>query len=166
MTRDRIIAHAAPASEKVVDPNNSALIPHGGTPATVSGDGTSSNDFEGLRGGMFDQDTQDPYEDMDDNLVVREVPTPFSSEMVDTNSSFGDGVEVSPTRGDDLDLTLRVPYSRLRGELSTFFNVFLLLRFVSYHGFTFFFLPLLLHYFFLFILFYFILLFFFLQRDQ
>jgi hypothetical protein len=92
--------------------------------------------------------------------VVREVLAPFSGEMVDTSSSSGDGVEVSPTRGDDLDLTLRVPYSRLRGELSTFFNVFLLLRFVSCHGFTFFFLPLSLHSFFFFFFF------FFLQRDQ
>jgi hypothetical protein len=74
--------------------------------------------------------------------VVREVLAPFSGEMVDTSSSSGDGVEVSPTRGDDLDLTLRVSYSRLRGELSTFFNVFLLLRYVSCHDFTFFFLPL------------------------
>uniref|UniRef100_A0A2N9GJG1 Aminotransferase-like plant mobile domain-containing protein n=1 Tax=Fagus sylvatica TaxID=28930 RepID=A0A2N9GJG1_FAGSY len=84
MTRDKLIAHAAPTSEG------------------------------------------DPYDDVDDNLVVREVLAPFSGEMVDTSSSFGDGVEVSPARGDDLDLTLRVPYSRLRGELSTFFNVFLL----------------------------------------
>ena len=88
--------------------------------------------------------------------MVREVPAPFFGEMVDTNSSSGNGVEVSPSRGDDLNLTLRVPYSRLRGELSTFFNVFLLLRFVSCHGFTFFFLPLSLHSFF----------FSFLQKDQ
>jgi hypothetical protein len=93
MTWDRLIAHAAPASEGVVDPNNSALIPHGGTPATVSGAGTSSNDSEGLRGGMFDQDAQDPYEDMDDNLVVREVPTPFFGEMVDTSSSRGGNLD-------------------------------------------------------------------------
>ena len=148
MIRDRLIAHSAPTSEGVVDSNNLALIPHGGTPVTVSRDGTSSNDSDGLRGGMLDQDSQDPYDDMDDNLVVREVSAPFSSEVVDTSSSSGDGVEVSPARGDDLNLTLRVPYSRLHGELSTFFNVFLLLRFVSSHGFTFFFLPLSFHSFF------------------
>uniref|UniRef100_A0A2N9EWP7 Aminotransferase-like plant mobile domain-containing protein n=1 Tax=Fagus sylvatica TaxID=28930 RepID=A0A2N9EWP7_FAGSY len=78
MTRDKLIAHAAPTSEG------------------------------------------DPYDDVDDNLVVREVLAPFSGEMVDTSSSFGDGVEVSPARGDDLDLTLRVPYSRLReGSMRT-----------------------------------------------
>jgi hypothetical protein len=91
---------------------------------------------------MLYQDAKDPYDDVDENLVVREVPAPFSGEMVDTSSSYGDDVEFSPARGDDLDLTLRVPYSRLRGELSTFFNVFLLLRYVSCHDFTFFFLPL------------------------
>uniref|UniRef100_A0A2N9H864 Aminotransferase-like plant mobile domain-containing protein n=1 Tax=Fagus sylvatica TaxID=28930 RepID=A0A2N9H864_FAGSY len=126
MIRDKLIAHAAPTSEGVIDPNNLALIPHGGTSATVSGDGTSSNDSKGLRGGVLDQDAQDPYDDMDDNLVVREVPAPFFGEMVDTSSSSGEDIEVSPARGDDLDLTLRVPYSRLHGELSTFFNVFLL----------------------------------------
>ena len=56
MTRDKLIAHAAPTSEGVVDPNNLALIPHGGTPATISGDETSSNDSEGLRGGVLYQD--------------------------------------------------------------------------------------------------------------
>ncbi len=56
MTRDKLIAHAAPTSEGVVDPNNLALIPHGRTPATVSGDETSSNDSEGLRGGVLYQD--------------------------------------------------------------------------------------------------------------
>ncbi|GMY05970.1 flocculation protein FLO11-like, partial [Fagus crenata] len=115
MIRDKFIAHVAPINEEVVDPNNLALILHGGTPATVSGDKTSSNDSEGLRGGLLDQDAQDPYDDMDDNLVVREVPAPFSSEAVDTSSSSGEGIEVSPTRGDDLDLTLKVPYSRLHG---------------------------------------------------
>ncbi|GMY31672.1 flocculation protein FLO11-like, partial [Fagus crenata] len=113
MARDRLIAHAAPASEEVVDPNNLALIPHGGTLSTVSGDGTSFNDSEGLKGGMLDQDAQDPYDDMDDNLVVRGVSGPFSGEMVDTSSSSGNGVEVSPARGDDFELTLRVPFSRL-----------------------------------------------------
>ncbi|GMY26590.1 hypothetical protein FCV25MIE_21832 [Fagus crenata] len=101
MIRDKLIAHAAPTSEGVVDPNNLALIPYGGTPAT------------------------DPYNDMDNNLVVRKVPAPFSGEVVDTGSSSSEGIEVSPARGDDLDLTLRVPYSRLHGELSTFFDVFL-----------------------------------------
>ena len=148
MIRDKLIAHAAPTSEGVVDPNNLALIHHGGTPATVSEDETNSNDSEGLRGGLLDQDAQDLYNDMDDNLMVREVLAPFSGEIVDTSSSFGEGIEVSPARDDDLNLTLRVPYSRLRGELSTCFNVFLLLRFVSCHGFTFFFLPLSLHSFF------------------
>jgi hypothetical protein len=148
MIRDKLIAHAAPTSEGVIDPNNLALIPHGGTSATVSGDGTSSNDSKGLRGGVLDQDASDPYDDMDDNLVVREVPTPFSGEMVDITSSSSEDIEVSPARDDDLNLTLRVPYSRLHGELSTFFNVFLLLRFVSCHGFTFSFLPFSLHFFF------------------
>ncbi len=148
MIQDKLLAHATPTSDRVIDPNNLALIPHGGTPTTVSGDGTSSNDSEGLRGGMLDQDAQDPYDDMDDNLVVKEVPAPFSGEVVDTSSSSGEGIEVSPARGDDLDLTLRVPYSRLHGELSTFFDVFLLLRFISCHDFTFFFLPLSLHFFF------------------
>ena len=150
MIQDKLIAHAAPTSDRVIDPNNLALIPHGGTPTTVSGDGISSNDSERLRGGMLDQDAQDPYDDMDDNLVVKEVPAPFSGEVVDTSSSSGEGIEVSPARGDDLDLTLRVPYSRLHGELSTFFDVFLLLRFISCHDFTFFFLPLSLHSFFFF----------------
>ena len=54
MIRDKLIAHAAPTSEGVVDPNNLAFIPHGGTLATVSGDGTSFNDFERLRGDMLD----------------------------------------------------------------------------------------------------------------
>ena len=57
--------------------------------------------------------------------MVRKVPAPFSGEVVDTSSSSSKGIEVSPARGDDLDLTFRVPYSRLHGELSTFFNVFL-----------------------------------------
>jgi hypothetical protein len=92
---------------------------------------------------------------MDDNLVVREVPTPFSGEMVDITSSSSEDIEVSPARDDDLNLTLRVPYSRLHGELSTFFNVFLLLRFVSCHGFTFSFLPFSLHFFFFFFFFFF-----------
>ena len=153
MIRDKLIAHVAPTSEGVIDPNNLALIPHGRTSATISRDGTSSNDSEGLRGGVLDQDAQDPYDDMDDNLVVREVPAPFSGEMVDTNSNSDEDIEVSPARGDDLDLTLRVPYSRLHGELSTFFNVFLLLHFVSCHDFTFSFLPLSLHSFFFFFFF-------------
>ena len=111
MIRDKLIELAAPTSEGVIDPNNLAFIPHGGTSATVSGDGTSSNDSKGLRGDVFDQDAQDPYDDMDDNLVVREVPTPFSGEMVDTTSSSGEDIKVSPARDDDLDLTLKVPYS-------------------------------------------------------
>uniref|UniRef100_A0A2N9EE56 Aminotransferase-like plant mobile domain-containing protein n=1 Tax=Fagus sylvatica TaxID=28930 RepID=A0A2N9EE56_FAGSY len=122
MIWDKLITHATPTSERVIDPNNLALISYGGTPATVSGDGTSSNDSEGLRDGMLDQDAQEPYDDMDDNLVVRKVSAPFSGEVVDTSSSSGEGIEVSPARGDDLDLTLRVPYSRLHGELSTFFD--------------------------------------------
>uniref|UniRef100_A0A2N9FUN5 Aminotransferase-like plant mobile domain-containing protein n=1 Tax=Fagus sylvatica TaxID=28930 RepID=A0A2N9FUN5_FAGSY len=90
MTRDKLIEHAIPASEG------------------------------GPRGGMLYQDAKDPYDDVDENLVVREVPAPFSGEMVDTSSSYGDDVEFSPARGDDLDLTLRVPYSRLReGSMRT-----------------------------------------------
>ncbi len=38
MIRDKLIAHATPTSEGVIDPNNLVLIPHGGTSATVSGD--------------------------------------------------------------------------------------------------------------------------------
>ena len=57
--------------------------------------------------------------------MVRKVPAPFSGEVVDTSSISSEGIEVSPARGDDLDLTLRVLYSRLHGELSTFFDVFL-----------------------------------------
>uniref|UniRef100_A0A2N9H4V3 Uncharacterized protein n=1 Tax=Fagus sylvatica TaxID=28930 RepID=A0A2N9H4V3_FAGSY len=106
MIRDELITHAVPTSEGVVDPNNLALILHGGTPAI------------------------DPYDDMDDNLVVREVLAPFSGEVVDTSSSSGEGIKVSPARDDDLNLTLRVPYSRLHNELSTFFDgvPFLLLK--------------------------------------
>ncbi len=84
MIRDKLTAHAAPTNEGVVDPNNLALILHGGTPVTISEDGTSSNDSEGLRAGLLDQDARDPYDDMDDNLVVRKVSAPFSSEVVDT----------------------------------------------------------------------------------
>jgi hypothetical protein len=144
-----------------------ALIPHGGTSATVSGNGISSNDSKGLRGGMLNQDAQDPYDDIDDNLVVREVPAPFSGEMVDTSSSFGEDIEVSPARGDDLDLTLRVPYSRLHGELSTFFDVFLLLHFFSYMtlpSFSFLF-HFILFSFFLFFLIYLLLFFFFIEGS-
>ncbi|GMY29271.1 hypothetical protein FCV25MIE_24513 [Fagus crenata] len=115
MIRDKLIAHAAPTSEGIVDPNKLALILHGGNPATVSEDGTSSNDSEGLRSGLLDQDARDPYDDMDDNLVVREVLAPFSGEIIDTSSSSSEGIEVSPARDDDLNLTLRVPYSRLHG---------------------------------------------------
>jgi hypothetical protein len=115
---------------------------------------------------VVDQDAQDPYNDMDDNLVVREMPAPFSGEMVDTSSSSGEDIEVSPVRGDDFDLTLRVPYSRLHGELSNFFNVFLLLHFVSCHGFTFSFLPLSLHFFIFFFFFFFFFYFFYRRINE
>ncbi|GMY23534.1 hypothetical protein FCV25MIE_18775 [Fagus crenata] len=77
MIMDKLIAHAVPTNEGVVDPNSLALIPHGGTPATVSGEGTSFDDFEGLRDNMLDQDAYDPYDDMDEDPAVREVLAPF-----------------------------------------------------------------------------------------
>ncbi|GMY23528.1 hypothetical protein FCV25MIE_18769 [Fagus crenata] len=103
MIMDKLIAHAVPTSEGVVDPNSLALIPHGGTPATVSGEGTSFDDFEGLRDNMLDQDAYDSYDDMDEDPAVR-----LSGKVVDSSSSSDKGIKVSHARGDDLDLTLRV----------------------------------------------------------
>uniref|UniRef100_A0A2N9EW30 Aminotransferase-like plant mobile domain-containing protein n=1 Tax=Fagus sylvatica TaxID=28930 RepID=A0A2N9EW30_FAGSY len=72
MTRDKLIEHATPASEGVVDPNNLG--------------------------------SQSSWRD----------PCYY------TSSSYSDDVEFSPARGDDFDLTLRVPYSRLReGSMRT-----------------------------------------------